>query len=171
MKRIVIYMLAAAVLAGTSARASFECYLKMPIQGESTAEGHTNEITLETFAFDVARPGLGASQTSGLSLVKALDKASPLLALRCADGTTFPDATITCRSSAPGRPIFYRITLVDVNISQVALQADAPSQNRPRENLTLRFTRIRWEYWPILPDGTQGTLVRWGWDFAAQRPY
>ena len=173
MKRILVSLIATFMLATSSARATFECYLRIQaIPGESTAEGHTNEIALETFAFDVMRASAAsAAQSSGVSLLKTLDKASPLLALKCAEGTLFPDATITCRSSASGRPVFYRVTLFDVSISRVAVEADAATQNRPRESLALRFNRIRWEYWPILPDGTQGTLVRTGWDFQAQRSF
>ena len=170
MKRVLFPLFAAIAMAGTSAHATFECFLELQgVQGESTAEGHTNDITIESIAFEISNSPTGVSQGSDVVLTKLLDKASPLLALKAADGTYFPDAKIICRSSDAGRPIFYRITLWDVGVSRIAL-AGANVDNRPRESVSLRYSRIQWEYWPILPDGTPGTVVRRGWDFAAKRP-
>ena len=172
MKYIVFALLTAAAFFGNSAQASFECYLKIQgVLGESTAEGHTNDITIESFAFDVSNAGGSLPQRSDLLLTKLLDKASPILALKCADGTMFQDATITCRSTDPGRPIFYRLTLAEVTVTQVTVQGNASLDNRPHESVALRFAAMRWEYYPIKPDGSQGTVVRGGWDFARNRPF
>jgi|SRR5687767_14714914 len=171
MKRMFLILLAAIVLAGSSAQAGFECFLEIPgVQGESTAEGQTNDITILAFAFDITRAAGGAPQRSDLVVTKLLDKASPALAFKCADGTMYQDAVLICRSSTPGRAIFYRITLQDVAVNRVAVEG-ATADNRPRETVSLRFSRIRWEYYPILPDGSQGPVVRHGWDFLANRPF
>lgn len=172
MNRILFCWLALVALVAVPARANFECYLKMSgVQGEATAEGHSNEVSVLSFAFELTHPVGGAAQRSELVLTKLLDKASPTLALKCADGSAFPDATITCRSNDSTRPIFYRVLLYDVTISRVAVDANAITQNRPSESVSVRFNRIRWEYYPILPDGTQGPLEREGWDFQTQRRY
>jgi type VI protein secretion system component Hcp len=38
------------------------------------------------------------------------------------------------------------------------------------ETVTLDFAKIQFDYMPQLPNGSQGTPVKFGWDIAGNRP-
>ena len=76
------------------------------IQGESTSTGFENQIEILSFSHGISHPGSRSRSTAGglsegvathgdFSIVKQLDKASPLLARHCSDGRHLKEIVIT----------------------------------------------------------------------------
>jgi type VI secretion system secreted protein Hcp len=165
MKKL-IPLLASVLLTALSTHAAFDCFLKLEgVPGESTDADHKDEIEIESFSMGISRPpgSTGAAQLSDLNLSKYLDKASPLLMLRCADGKHIPTAVLTCRSAGEKPVNFYVIRLTDVIVTSVSVSGAAGS-DRPTESLSLNYARIEWEYTPISATGAPGTPIRTSWD-------
>ena len=172
MKRILLtFLTVAALLAAASARANFDCYLRLAgVAGESIAQGHAGEIDIA--AFDVGiiggppAPGGGTSgppQFRDLGLTKMLDKASPLLMLKCAQGATIADATLTCRKASADPVVFYRILLKGVRVTNISTGGSAGS-GVPMETFSLSYDEIEWEYTPTLANGSQGKPIIHRWN-------
>ena len=78
---------------------AFDAFIKIEgIPGESTDDAHADWIEVLSYSCGVSQPASGSASSGGgasaeradfqdFSIVKALDKASPKLALACADGT------------------------------------------------------------------------------------
>ena len=173
-----IPLLAACVLwTAIPAHAAFDAFLKLEgVPGEATATGNRDEIVIDSFSMGVARPApTGGGQTTArpqftdISFTHQLDKASPLLMLRCAQGTHIPTAVLTCRTVGGTSVAFYRITLTDVMVTSVSI-GGASAGDRPTESFSLNYAQIRWEYVPQLPTGGTGTPVSATWNIPANTP-
>src|SRR5919204_3081422 len=85
---------ACAFLLALPGAASAKIFLELDgIQGESTAVGFENQIELGSLQLGVGRNSKGAS-FSDVSVTKQLDKSSPELMLRAANGITIPSAKV-----------------------------------------------------------------------------
>jgi type VI secretion system secreted protein Hcp len=160
------------------AQAAFDAFLKLEgVPGEATASGHKDEIVIESFSMGITRPaatGGGGTQTgrpqfSDISFTHRLDKASPILMLKCASGTHIPTAVLTCRSTGARQEDFYIIRLTDVLVTSVSISG-ASGGDVPFESFSLNYTKIEWEYIPQLPTGGQGPSVRASWDLENNTP-
>jgi len=179
MKKYITLLSACLLWTTLPAHAAFDAFLKIEgVPGEATATGHKDEIDIESFSMGVARTvvtGGGGTQTgrpqfTDISFSHQLDKASPLLMLRCAQGTVIPTAVLTCRTvGAASSLVFYKITLTDVIVTSVSV-GGASGGDRPTETFSLNYARIEWEYLPQLPTGGSGTPVRASWNIPANTP-
>ena len=162
------------------------------IAGDSTVKGHKDEITVLSYeqSMEVAvihsGGGGGASsgiaKFSGLRLRKNVDVASIPMLLACASGRHIQDARFTFRRGAGGFD-FYKVTLEDVLLTNVAQRAGTGAQyplsfdalntgassDGFLEEVTLDFSRIRWEHRTQLPDGRVGATTTGGWDVRTNR--
>lgn len=168
MKKSFLLLIAFALWTAVSANAAFDCFLKLEgVPGESTNADHRDEIDIQSFSMGISRPpgSTGRPQFTDLSLTKFLDKASPLLMLKCAEGRAIPTAVLTCSTpAAGGRPVnFYVIRLTDVIVTSVSV-GGAAGGDKPTESFSLNYTQIEWEYTPISASGTAGTPVKAKWD-------
>src|SRR4026207_678260 len=107
MKNFILLLVACVLWTALSAQAAFDAFLKLDgVPGEATATGHKDEIVIDSFSMGITRPaptGGGGTQTgrpqfTDISFSHRLDKASPILMLRCAQGTHIPTAVLTCRN-------------------------------------------------------------------------
>ena len=178
MKKYITLLSACLLWTTLPAHAAFDAFLKIEgVPGEATATGHKDEIDIESFSMGVARTvvtGGGGTQTgrpqfTDISFSHQLDKASPLLMLRCAQGTHIQTAVLTCRTVGASSFVFYKITLTDVVVTSVSV-GGASGGDRPTESFSLNYARIEWEYIPQLPTGGSGTPVRTSWDLARGTP-
>jgi type VI secretion system secreted protein Hcp len=162
------------------------------IAGESTVKGHKDEITVLSYEQAVEVPviqsggGGGAStgiaKFSGVRLRKNVDVASIPILLACASGRHIQYARFTFRRGAGGFD-FYKVTLEDVLVTNVAQRAGTGAQyplsfdalntgassDGFLEEVTLDFSRIRWEHRAQLPDGKVGATTTGGWDARTHR--
>jgi type VI secretion system secreted protein Hcp len=152
------------------AGATFDAYLKLEgVPGEATDADHKDWILIESVSWAVSRESADALAPgfSHLSIVKPVDKATPLLLERCASGTQIPAATIELLRAEGERLRFFEIKLEDVLISSVANSGSADSTERPREEASLAFGRIEWTYTefdlagkPVMDHAAYWDLVR-----------
>jgi type VI secretion system secreted protein Hcp len=178
MKKLIPLFVASLLLTALSSQAAFDAFLKLEgVPGEAVATGHKDEIVIESFSMGVARPAstggggttTGRPQFSDISFTHQLDKASPLLMLRCAQGTHIPTAVLTCRTVGTRPEAFYIVRLTDVVVTSVSV-GGASGSDRPYETFSLNYARIEWEYIPQLPSGAQGPPVRASWNVAENTP-
>ena len=171
---------------------AFDIYLKIDgIQGESTARGHEKEIIVRSYeqAVDatVTSGGGGGGATgkatfSGARFRKPLDKASIPLMLACATGKHIKSARFAFRRQGSNSD-YYTITLEEISVTHIAQRAgDGPqfplsfeSLNQGAavteflEDVTLHYSRIKWHYLPLGPDGRAGSPIDGGWDIKANK--
>lgn len=147
------------------ARAAIDFHLLLEgVPGESTATGHGGEIYIDSFSTAVTRSGGVQATFSDLSFSKQLDKASPLLMLKCAQGATIPKAVLTCRTGLESKPVpFYVIRLTGVKVTQVNTAGSAAG-GRPTESFSLSYETIEWEYTPMSPTGGNLPAVKANWN-------
>jgi len=172
--------------------AAFDIFLKLDgIDGESKTKGHEKEI--EVLSYDqsidaslyrdgTGGSGIGKSTFSSVRIRKPLDSASIPIALACASGLHIQSARIAFRRPSP--PLdFYVVTLEDVLLthagqcattgtqSPLAFEtlAKSPSGAALLEEVTMYFSKIRWEYRRIGPKGTGLPPITGGWDVNANR--
>src|SRR2546421_8881411 len=103
----------------------FAGYMKIEgIPGESAAKGFENQIEILSFSHGITHPGSRSRSTAGglsegvathgeFSIVKQLDKASPLLARQCSDGTHIKEGLITLVRSGGDKMPFMEYKLTD----------------------------------------------------------
>ena len=176
MKKFIPLLAACVLWTAIPAHAAFDAFLKLEgVPGEATATGHKDEIDIESFSMGIARPAAtggtqtGRAQFTDISFSHQLDKASPLLMLRCAQGTHIPTAILTCRTVGARQDDFYIIRLTDVVVTSVSISGFTGG-DRPTESFSLSYARIEWEYIPQLAAGGMGDPVRATWNLQANTP-
>jgi len=172
MKKFIPLLIACVLWTALPIHAAFDAFLKLEgVPGEAIVTGHKDEIDIESFSMGLSRPAAtggtqtGRPQFTDISFTHYLDKASPILMLKCAQGAHIPTAVLTCRTVGASSFVFYKVTLTDVMVTSVSI-GGASGGDRPTETFSLNYTRIEWEYIPQLPTGGQGQPVRASWDLA-----
>jgi type VI secretion system secreted protein Hcp len=145
------------------------------IKGESLDDKHKDEIEVLSFSWGVtnapasAAGGAGAGKATfqNLSIVHAVDKASPLLIQACATGTHFKEATITCRKSGKGQQEYFVVKMNDIMITGVT-QSGASGQ-AGSESVSLAFAKIDVGYMPQKPDGSLDAGIHFKYDIMSHK--
>jgi len=130
-----------------------DMFLKIEgIDGESTATAHKGWIDVQSWSW-------GATQTAGVgagggaavgrlvghvTVVKRIDKATPLLFKRCSDGTVLALVTVELARSGGG-PTYLKYELKEVMVSSIA-HGDVDGDGVPDETITLAFTGVKLTY-------------------------
>jgi type VI secretion system secreted protein Hcp len=142
------------------------------IDGESRAQGHENEIDIESFSWGVSNSGSLASGSGGgagkasfqdFHFEKRFDKASPSLMKACATGEHIREATLTCRKGGENQVEFLKIKLTDVLVSSYD-SAGSSDGDRPGDSFALNFAKIEVTYAQQKADGSLATPITTGWD-------
>jgi type VI protein secretion system component Hcp len=145
------------ILAFGSTTASADIFLLVPgVDGESTAVGYEDWIVIESMSI-----GFADRTCSGISLVKPLDKASPVLSASAITGQLFPSMTlaVTKPSLGPGAAAqFLTLAMTNVVVSQVSVSSEASGP--PSESLNLQAGVVTMVYRPQRPDGTLGPPIQ-----------
>lgn len=104
--------------------------------------------------------GAGRTTVEDLSIVKTIDKASPLLARKCAIGEHIPQVVLTVdRPGGSNRP-FKEFKMTDVTITSV--QPAGTGNELPLEEVTFTFDRIELKYTTRDDEVVQTTIVHPG---------
>lgn len=139
---------------------AFDAYMKIDgIPGESSTKNFEQQIQLLAFNHSLQQPpsasiskggGLttGRSEHGDFNILKHLDIASPLLAMRCSDGTHIKEATITLVvSGGADRVPFMQYKLEDCLISAVNPSGQSTKDGvLPTEQVSFRYGKISWKY-------------------------
>jgi type VI secretion system Hcp family effector len=142
------------------------------IDGEATTATHKGWIEVQSWDWGVAQAaGAGAGGgatisrlTGHVSIVKPIDKATPLLFKHCNDGTVLPLATVELARGGGG-PTYMHYELKNVIVSSLT-HGDLNGDGIPDEEIKLDFNGIKLTYTqldasgkPISQGSAEGTVV------------
>ena len=173
-----VFAVAATAAVAAPAPALAETFLRLgDIQGESTDQKHKGEIEILSFTQSWTNSvqlgggaGAGKLQCGAITLMKSIDKSSPMLLKAIARGEHIKDAVITFRS-AQGEikaPEYYTITMNDVFVTELG-QTDSQDPNRIFEKLVLNAGSFEFKYTPTDHKGGLGTPVAFKWDCTSHK--
>jgi type VI protein secretion system component Hcp len=146
-----------ALVALTATPASAGIYVKIDgIPGSSLDFGHVGEIDVQNLSFEGGqvfpksgpkRCGSPSSKTaiSGIKMEKASDIASPKLFMAAAEGTLFPEVTISLTIPASKGLLVDKYVLTNAFIGNYSASSDGDVLS---EDLTLYFTGLEYTHYP-----------------------
>lgn len=163
---------------------AFDAFLKIEgIPGESTDSNHTDWIEVLSFNTGITQPTSASASTGGggpseranfqdFSVVKALDKSSPLIALACANGTHIGEVIIElCRAGGD------KLKYMEYKLSNCIISSWRPGgssqggETLPLEEISFNYGKIAWTYTQQRrSDGTGGGQVAKGWNLETNKP-
>jgi type VI secretion system secreted protein Hcp len=141
---------------------AFDTFLKFDgnkIKGESTADGHKDEIEIYSFSWGASNPVNVTSASGGLAggkvsistfnVMKKTEASSPLLFAACCAGQHLPTATITMRKAAGedlGQKPFLVYTFTDVMVESIQWSGSSGGDDSPSESVSFAFAKVKVEY-------------------------
>src|SRR5512138_1737544 len=140
------------------------------VEGESIHKDHKGEIEVLSWTWGVSNANLGSGTGSGkgkanasdLHFTHLYDKASPILAKKCAEGKHFPTVVMTARKSGEGQKDFLKITMKEVFITSV--QPSGGGHGDIMESVSMSYQKIDFAYKPQDEKGALGGEVKFGWN-------
>ncbi|KQN70295.1 MULTISPECIES: type VI secretion system tube protein Hcp [Duganella] len=160
---------------------AIDVYLQIDgIKGESNDDRHKDWIECKSVSFGVEQPRSATSSTGGghtaercehrdIVLSKLADLASPVLLQTCAAGRTIPKAKFEfMRADAQGE----RVKYYEIEIENVLIGAVYPTVTEGdilTEDVSLKFSKIKWRYTQQKVSGGAGGNTSGGWDLSANR--
>jgi type VI secretion system secreted protein Hcp len=101
--------------------------------------------------------GEGRATFHDLTVTKTVDKASPELARRCANGQHIPDVTLTVDRPGGGNRPFLEIKLTNATITSVSPAGSGDAL--PMEEVTFTYDQVRLKYTTRDGDVVQANMV------------
>lgn len=140
------------------------------VEGESTHDSHKGEIDVMSWSWGVSNAsnlsgggaGKGKAVPGEIHLTHLYDKASPVLAKKCAQGVHFPTVVITARKSGEGQKDFWKVTMKEVFITSVTNSAS--SGGDMTESVSFTYGEIETSYKAQDAKGALGGEVKFGWN-------
>jgi len=141
------------------------------IAGESTRTGHKGSIEVMSWSWGVSQTstggagggagGLGRERAGHVSLIKRIDKATPLLLKRLVDGTVLPLVAVQL-TRADGQT-FLKYELRNVMVSSIAHGGDLDGDGLPDEtiDLTLGGTKLTYTQFDATGKPLGQTSAEW----------
>lgn len=155
-------------------------YLKIQgIEGESEKAGHEKEIEIQSFSFGATNHGTfhsggkggggGKAEITDISVVKQVDKASPLLFKACASGDHIGEATIYSQKTGGPKPVtYYEIKMTDLIVSSHNNNG-SNGGDAVYETIVFNCSRVDFVYTPQDNKGGAGSSVRAFFDIRAAK--
>lgn len=150
------------------------------IKGESTDEKHKEWIEILSYNFGVSQMASAASPSAtsasaghradfqDLSIVKMMDKASPMLVKACAKGDPIKEVKLELCRATGNKSVYMEYKLTKVIVSSVSVGGGGGSE--PTESVTFNFGKIELTYTPFDRDGKAMGKVPAGWDLTKNEP-
>jgi type VI secretion system secreted protein Hcp len=150
------------------------------IPGESTDDKHKDWIEVLSYSFGVSQRASGAAQSASvsaasqradfqdLSIVKVMDKSSPLIFKACAKGDPIAKVTLELCRAGGDKQKYMEYILEQVIISSYSTGGGGGGE--ATESLTFNFGMIKMAYIPVGRDGKPAGNVPAGWDLTANKP-
>jgi type VI secretion system secreted protein Hcp len=151
-----------------------DMFLQIPgITGESTDKAFTGATELESFSFGAHNAatigsatgggGAGKVSLSDFSIMKKIDKASPVMFQGCAAGTHYKTATLSVRKAGGTQLVYLTYTFSTVFITSINWSASSGEEN-PTESVAFTYGALNISYQPQGPTGAaQGGAVIGQW--------
>jgi len=155
-------------------------FLKLgDVKGESTDEGHPDEIELASWSWAASNPpsigsGTGGAGTGRVSLAEinctaTMSKASPFLFEYCANGKHFDTAKLTCRKAGGTKQEdFLVIDLEEVYIAHYQTSGSTGG-DIPYDNFSLAYGKITFDSLAQSKEGTTSSAGKKSWDLRANK--
>jgi type VI secretion system secreted protein Hcp len=146
--------------------------------GESMDAKHKDEIQVKSFSFGEQQSGTfafgggggaGKVQMNDFHFMMNVNKASPLLFLKCANGEHIKSAILTARKAGKDQQDYLKVTFTDCLVSNFQTNGDGDANNLPNESISLNFAAIDIEYKIQNADGTLGPTTKAGYDLKAMK--
>lgn len=138
---------------------AFDAFLKIgTIPGESTDDKHADWIEVLSYNHGLAQQTSGSVSSGGgrtaartdhqdFGVVKALDKASPKLALACSNGEHIQQIEVQLCRAVADKTQYMSYKMYDVIVSSVSTGGDSGSDSPlPSETVTFGYGKIEWTY-------------------------
>ncbi|MGN6097094.1 MAG: Hcp family type VI secretion system effector [Bosea sp. (in: a-proteobacteria)] len=148
------------------------------VKGEAVDSKIKDSIEVQSFSWGISNAGsfaMGAGGGAGKSSFQDVhftthtSKASPTIALFCANGKHISKATLHVRKQGEDQQEFYTITLEDLLVSSYASGDAAGGNGIPTDQFSLNYAKIKFDYRPQKKDGTLDAPVPMSWDLKANK--
>lgn len=125
------------------------------VKGESQDANYRGSIELKNWGFSCSTPtdpatkqSTGRMQVSDLTVIKDLDKSSPVLIDACKRNLVFKKVELIIRKAGGEQKEYYRVELKNARIRSVGLKGHPPDGVGviPEETIGLSFQKISWSY-------------------------
>lgn len=160
---------------------AIDVYLQIDgIKGESQDDKHKEWIECASVNWGLSQPRSATASTGGghtaeraelqdITFSKVADLSSPILMQHCAMGKTIPKAKFEfMRADGQGVPIkYFEIELENVLVGAISPGIEAGSILE--ENVSLKFSKVKWRYTQQKISGGAGGSTAGGWDLAANK--
>ena len=156
---------------------AFDAFLKLKgIDGESQDDKHSKWIEILSYSFNASQMTAGARSTGGsankervnlsdLTIVKALDVASPKIFLACCNGEPIGEAVIELCRATKDKTKYLEIKMTDVVISSYAPGGSKGGDDLPTEQVSFNYGKIEVIYTATdLKTGKAAGDVKAHWD-------
>ncbi len=143
------------------------------IKGEAQAEGHKEDIQIESFSWGETNSGTaahgggaGAGKVAmqDLHFVKKIDKSSAILMASCAEGKHLKFVELSCRKAGGKQEEYLHIKFETVLVSSYQIGGSAGSDIVPMEQVSLNFAKIKFTYKEQKAEGGLGGAIEAGFD-------
>ena len=131
------------------------------IKGESSAQGHVDEIEIESWRWNLhASSALGSTAAtsrrsySGLTVVKRIDSATTSLMAALATNDEVKEAKLVMRKAGQDQVDFFFITLKEARVTQV--DHSAGEDGSTWETVVMAFRKVEVEYRRQQKSGDRG---------------
>jgi type VI secretion system secreted protein Hcp len=152
-----------------------DMFLKLDgIKGESKADGHKDEIDVQSFSWGMTQQGTFAGGGGGgagkvnvqdCHFTKSVDTATCDLMLKCCDGTHIKSGIISFRKAGGKQQEYLKIKIEDLIVS--SYQQGGSSQDVVHDQFSLNFSKVSVEYNVQKEDGSVTKGGNMGWDIKA----
>ncbi len=134
---------------------AFDAFIKIDgIEGESTDEKHAGWIEVTSYNTGLSQTVSSTASSAGgasaeradfqdFSITKQIDKASPKLAVACADGTHIGSIVVELCRSGTDKVKFMEYKMTNCIISGTSTTGGGEF---PTENVTIDYGKIEWSY-------------------------
>jgi len=162
---------------------AFDAFIKIDgVPGESTDDKHKDWIEVLSYSWGISQPKSASASTAGgasaeradfqdFSIVKALDKASPKLALACAQGKHIKEVKIELCRAGGDKVKYMEYKLTNAIITSVRRGGSSQGgETLPLEEVAFDYGKIEWTYTQQKrEDGSGGGQVSANWDLQANK--
>jgi type VI secretion system secreted protein Hcp len=148
------------------------------LEGESSDSKHKGEIQIESWEWAAAQTGtsgsgsgLGAGkvQIQDITVVKKVDRTSPMLYKLCCNGQHLKSADLTVRKAGGDALEYLVIHFEDLMIT--SYDVGEVQEDQIMESVRINFTRAAITYTPQVEGGGGGAKVSGGWDIKANKDF
>lgn len=153
-------------------------YLKIKgVEGESNKKGVEGQIELLSWSWGQTNTGSMAHGTGGgvgrvnmqdFHFTMTVNKATPVLMLKCATGEHIPECTLTCRKAGTEQQTYLTIKFTDVLVSSYQVGGSAGADGLPTDQVSFNYSKVEWEYKPQDEKGVTKDPVKAGYDLKKQ---